>query len=108
MNTNSNNTGSSFMMPSEFKAQFENFMKQTVTAAMGNVGHRPKAMAVFLQHVLRVNYGMMEGKLEGVVKEVMRVLRLKEEDSHPSQKLVFKQLLKIFQDNHEELFCLEK
>lgn len=97
------------MMPSEFKAQFENFMKQTVPSVLGAVTHRPKAMVGFLQEVMEVGYGGMEGRLEAVVGQVMAVLGVREgAEGAGGRRVVFAQLLKILQDNHEELLAISK
>ena len=56
MGASNNNTGSSFMLPTEFKAKFESFMKQTVSGALAGLTHRPKSYAFLLQQTVQIQY----------------------------------------------------
>ena len=74
--SNSNNTGSNFMLPAEFKTKFETFMKQTVSGALTGLTHRLKSYVFLLQEALQMQYSKVETQLQETLQQISSTLKL--------------------------------
>lgn len=77
---NTNNTASNFMMASEFKDSFENFMKSDLTMALAPILDYPKLYAKVTQQTLNAHYEYVGQKLGGILKNISQILNVKDQE----------------------------
>ena len=63
MSPNNNNTGSSFMMASEFKDYFDDFMKNCLPACFSPLLAYPQAYAKYSNQIFNSTYSSINGRI---------------------------------------------
>ena len=69
---NSNNTGSTFMLASEFKDFFDLFMKETLSTAFGTLLSYPKTYTKYAKIVLSTVYCQIKTKIDSLTSGICK------------------------------------
>ena len=94
---NSNNSGSNFMMASQFVDAFKEFMNVKVTGVFGSLLGRPSFYVKIFKEVLKSHYECVGSSIENILSEI--AIKLNIQNDPKSNEILFGSLLKIFQDN---------
>jgi hypothetical protein len=70
------NTGSSFMMASEFRAEFEQFMTSTLPTALASLTDRPTLFTKCVADIFHLWYSCVESKLNEITRAICRILNI--------------------------------
>lgn len=76
MSPNSNNTGSRFMMGSEFKDFFDDFMKNCLPAVLAPLLGYPKAYAKYSNQLFQHVYSNINNSIEGKISQICKIMEL--------------------------------
>lgn len=103
----SNDTSSSFLLPSEFKSQWENFTNNTLIDSFENTYDDPQIVSFLSQETIKLLYQTAYNDIQEKVRKIMEILNIPYNDKKSINTFFYK-IRFIFQEYFSSIFLFSE
>ena len=103
----SNDTSSSFLLPSEFKSQWENFTNNTLIESFENTYDDPHIVSFLSQETIKLLYKTVYNDIQEKVRKIMEILNIPNNEKESINTFFYK-IRFIFQEYFSSIFMFSE